>query len=182
MARINSSINSGINSNINYNINNETQPLNNRVDDYVTIQAVEPIFPHASLKEESKFIIRVVYKDKYYTLTLSLLVAMLYFFTFFVLFIKNSIYNTLAIIAAILLYMHQINKLEIIFNLLITIFIIAIAVNNLGLIKNDFLKLCNDFKGNDTSINCNTITTRCFNNYIDFRFNISNLNNTFSCR
>jgi hypothetical protein len=114
MARINSSINSNINPSINSNINNETQPLNNRVDDYVTIQAVEPIYPLASLKEESKFIIRVVYKDKSYTLTLSLLVAMLYFFTFFVLFIKNPIYNTLAIIAALLLYMHQINKLEII--------------------------------------------------------------------
>jgi len=179
MARINTSVNNETQTLINNSNNIES---NNRIDDYVTIQTVEPIYPIASLKEESKFIIRVLYNNKSYTLTLSLLVAILYLFVFFVLFIKNPIYNTLTIIAALLLYMHQINKLEIIFNLLITVFIIAMAVSNLGLIKNDFLKLCNDFKGNDTSINCNTITTRCFNNYIDFRFNISNINNTFSCK
>ena len=88
----------------------------------------------------------------------------------------------IVVIIAIVLYIRQIGKIEIIPNMLITVCIITMAISNLGIIQKDLIRVCNDLRGNDININCDTMTTRCFNDYINFKYNSSNVNKQFICQ
>ena len=169
-----------------YPNNNETQNLinsptrmeegvindNNSINSDININQIDI---------DNKLIIIVDYNDTRYTINISLLHTFLYLFEFLVLFIDNILYNIIVVIIAIILYIRQIGRIDIILNMFITVCILMIAVNNLGIIQKDFIKTFNDLHSNDTTINCNTMTTQCFNNYIDFKFNTSNVNKKFVC-
>ena len=98
-----------------------------------------------------------------------------------VLFTESFVINITAIIIAIVLYIKQMETLAFLINMLITVAVITIAMGNLGFTDQNYIVACKHIKGNDTDINCTSISMRCFSKYINFKYDTSNGNKTFSC-
>jgi len=133
------------------------------------------------LYQETKLYISLAHNNHHYVMKMSLVTLCLYLFETFVFFTNNPVYNIFAFAVTIVLFARQVGKICAVLNILITCIILTVVLSNLNIMTYDLIRMCDKLKGNDTSIDCNSISADCFNKLVNFKLNPLNNNMPFSC-